>query len=138
MTRLVHALALFTLLLLVAARDTSPRSLHARHLEAAERWRSVARGRSIGSAGNTRRDSGSGPVTRSVKNITFTNPEASGVYTRACVSRLLSDAILAFYVDGTSIPLVNFDVGPSWSGLIPISSSSNETRKVWLYGTSTN
>jgi len=54
------------------------------------------------------------------------------------VPRLLSNAFPDFYVDGTSIPLVNFDVGPSWSGLIPISSSPNETRKVWLYGISTN
>jgi len=36
-------------------------------------------------------------------------------------------------VDGTSIPEVNFDVGPSWSGLIPISGAANETRKVQLF-----
>lgn len=35
-----------------------------------------------------------------------------------------------FYVDGTSIPEVHFDVGPSWSGLMPISGDANETRKV--------
>ena len=35
-----------------------------------------------------------------------------------------------FYVDGKTIPQVNFDVGPSWSGLLPISSKKNETRKV--------
>jgi hypothetical protein len=35
-----------------------------------------------------------------------------------------------FYVDGTTIPDVDFDVGPSWSGLMPISSNKNETRKV--------
>ncbi|KIP03345.1 hypothetical protein PHLGIDRAFT_77748 [Phlebiopsis gigantea 11061_1 CR5-6] len=34
-----------------------------------------------------------------------------------------------FYVDGTTIPEVDFDVGPSWSGLLPISSDPNETRK---------
>ena len=33
-------------------------------------------------------------------------------------------------MNGATIPLVNFDVGPSWSGLIPISSAANETRKV--------
>lgn len=38
-----------------------------------------------------------------------------------------------FYVDGRSIPDVNFDVGPSWSGLIPISGAANETRKVQLF-----
>ena len=45
----------------------------------------------------------------------------------------ISNALPEFYVDGTTIPFVNFDIGPSWSGLIPISSSANETRKVWLY-----
>lgn len=34
-----------------------------------------------------------------------------------------------FYVDGTTIPEVDFDVGPSWSGLLPISSDPEETRK---------
>ena len=38
-----------------------------------------------------------------------------------------------FYVDGTSLPEVDFDVGPSWSGLIPISDAANETRKVQLF-----
>jgi hypothetical protein len=33
-------------------------------------------------------------------------------------------------VDGSTIPLVDFDVGPSWSGLLPISADPNETRKV--------
>jgi carboxypeptidase D len=37
---------------------------------------------------------------------------------------------LEFYVDGRSLPLVDFDVGPSWAGLLPISSSPNETRQV--------
>jgi carboxypeptidase D len=35
-------------------------------------------------------------------------------------------------VNGATLPLVNFDVGPSWSGLIPISGAANETRKVKL------
>jgi len=43
---------------------------------------------------------------------------------------ILSHVLLEFYVNGATIPLVNFDVGPSWSGLIPISSAANETRKV--------
>jgi carboxypeptidase D len=37
---------------------------------------------------------------------------------------------VAFYVDGTTIPEVDWDVGPSWAGLIPISGDENETRKV--------
>ena len=35
-----------------------------------------------------------------------------------------------FFVDGTTIPDVTFDIGPGWSGLLPISSDPNETRKV--------
>ncbi|KAJ7755173.1 alpha/beta-hydrolase [Mycena metata] len=49
-------------------------------------------------------------------NITFKNPKAS-----------------QFYVDGTSIPEVDFDVGPSWSGLMPISADPNETRKLFFW-----
>ena len=37
---------------------------------------------------------------------------------------------LEFYVDGANIPEVDFDVGPSWSGLMPISGNANETRQV--------
>ncbi|GJE99440.1 carboxypeptidase [Phanerochaete sordida] len=51
-----------------------------------------------------------------VKNITFSNPKAS-----------------EFYVDGTSIPEVDFDVGPSWAGLMPISGAANETRKLFFW-----
>ena len=38
--------------------------------------------------------------------------------------------VVAFYVDGTTIPEVDWDVGPSWAGLMPISGDENETRKV--------
>jgi carboxypeptidase D len=48
-----------------------------------------------------------------------------------------SHALSEFYVDGTTLPLVKFDVGPSWSGLIPISAAANETRKVQFLGNST-
>ena len=37
---------------------------------------------------------------------------------------------VAFYVDGKTIPDVDWDVGPSWAGLLPISGSNDETRKV--------
>lgn len=37
-----------------------------------------------------------------------------------------------FLVNGKTIPEVNFDVGPSYSGLLPISGAANETRKVSL------
>ncbi|KAF9564818.1 alpha/beta-hydrolase [Agrocybe pediades] len=48
--------------------------------------------------------------------ITFKNPAAK-----------------KFEVDGTKIPLVNFDAGPSWSGLMPISGAKNETRKLFFW-----
>ncbi|KAL1660933.1 Alpha/Beta hydrolase protein [Schizophyllum commune] len=43
-----------------------------------------------------------------------------------------------FYVDGTSIPEVNFDAGPSWAGLLPISGDPDEDKKLffWLWPTS--
>lgn len=48
--------------------------------------------------------------------ITFSNPAAD-----------------KFFVDGKSIPDVNFDAGPSWSGLIPISGNPDETRKLFFW-----
>ena len=44
-----------------------------------------------------------------------------------------ADFSLAFYVDGTTIPDVDWDVGPSWAGLLPISGDALETRKVSLF-----
>ncbi|KAI0280491.1 alpha/beta-hydrolase [Russula aff. rugulosa BPL654] len=78
-----------------------------------KRWEHSARGRN--GAGDFRRATDISPPSR-VKNITFTNPKAS-----------------EFYVNGATIPLVNFDVGPSWSGLIPISSAADETRKLFFW-----
>lgn len=37
---------------------------------------------------------------------------------------------IEFWVNGSSIPLVDFDVGDSWAGLIPISNATDETRQV--------
>ncbi|KAF8261908.1 Alpha/Beta hydrolase protein [Lactarius quietus] len=53
-----------------------------------------------------------------VQNITFSNPKPP---------------VCKFYVDGTTIPDVDFDVGPSWSGLIPISGAANETRELFFW-----
>jgi len=36
-------------------------------------------------------------------------------------------------VDGTTIPDVNFDIGPSWAGLLPISSATNESRELFFW-----
>ncbi|KAL6304126.1 Alpha/Beta hydrolase protein [Sparassis latifolia] len=79
--------------------------LRVSQLEAAKRW-----------APNTRADAEGGPGT--VKNITFTNPRAT-----------------EFYVDGAAIPLVDWDIGPSWAGLLPISNATDETRQLffWFY-----
>ena len=41
----------------------------------------------------------------------------------------LHGGVVAFYVDGTTIPEVDWDAGPSWSGLLPISGDKDETRK---------
>ncbi|KAF5386264.1 hypothetical protein D9615_002305 [Tricholomella constricta] len=48
--------------------------------------------------------------------VTFSNPAAK-----------------KFFVDGTKIPDVNFDAGPSWSGLMPISGDPDETRKLFFW-----
>ncbi|KAF9780060.1 alpha/beta-hydrolase [Thelephora terrestris] len=55
-------------------------------------------------------------VNAGVKNITFSNPAAS-----------------AFYVDGATIPDVDWDIGPSWAGLLPISGNANETRELFFW-----
>lgn len=88
MTRLAHVLALVGLLCgtlfsaHVAARDTSSRFLHDKRLEAVKRWES---GRNR--ATNARRATdGHGPAPPRVKNITFTNPEASSAYARMYAS----------------------------------------------------
>jgi hypothetical protein len=79
MTRLAHVLALVGLLcgilvsVPVAARDLSPRSLHDMRLEAVKR-RESGRNR----ATNARR--AIHHPAQGVKNITFTNPKASGAY----------------------------------------------------------
>ncbi|KAJ7729524.1 alpha/beta-hydrolase [Mycena maculata] len=58
---------------------------------------------------------------RQASTITFSNPAAE-----------------QFFVDGTTIPDVNFDAGPSWSGLMPISGNANETRKLFFWFWPTN
>jgi hypothetical protein len=89
MARLSRALALLSLLggtLFVgtAARTVGPslRSLNAKRLEAAKRWEHSARGRNgAARGGDTSRATDTSPASR-VKNITFTNPKASGAYAR--------------------------------------------------------
>ncbi|KAA1473927.1 alpha/beta-hydrolase [Dentipellis sp. KUC8613] len=50
------------------------------------------------------------------RRMTFQNPKAA-----------------EFLVDGKSIPEVDFDVGPSYSGLLPISGDQSETRKLFFW-----
>ncbi|KAI0820727.1 alpha/beta-hydrolase [Trametes gibbosa] len=99
------AIAIYSsLITVVDARFVSKTELHAKQREAAARLKATFP-RAV-----------SPDAAPGVKNITFSNPRAS-----------------EFYVDGTSIPDVDWDVGPSWSGLLPISSNPNETRKLFFW-----
>ncbi len=53
---------------------------------------------------------------RQPATISFSNPESD-----------------KFLVDGANLPLVPFDAGPSWAGLLPISGAKNETRKLFFW-----
>ena len=106
MARLAVCACLLALVASTLARDTSPHAIHAKQVAATERIRNAVRAEAEARL-ERRADEAK------VKNITFTNPKAS-----------------AFYIDGTTLPLVDFDVGPSWAGLIPISNATNEERKV--------
>jgi hypothetical protein len=104
MARLSRALALLGLFCATlfigteaARRGTSLRSLNAKRLEASKRWEFSARGRN--GVSNVRRATDTSPPSR-VKNITFTNPKASGAYARvhtlphllvSCASRVLRE-----------------------------------------------
>ncbi|KAG2053778.1 alpha/beta-hydrolase [Suillus hirtellus] len=102
----MHLLAVFAALLAVVAANARRMTKHEigeHQLEAAKRWQTSG----SQSRGVKRSD---------VQNITFTNPKASDLY-----------------VDGTSLPLFDFDVGPSWAGLLPISNSPNETRQLYFW-----
>lgn len=48
-------------------------------------------------------------------------------------SPFLNSKTKKFVVDGSSIPLVDFDVGESYAGLLPISSKANETRELFFW-----
>ncbi|KAG1740196.1 Alpha/Beta hydrolase protein [Suillus paluster] len=104
----MRLLAIFaTLLAVVAAgaRKMTKQEVSECQLEAAKRWQTNG---PAARAPNVKRSD--------VQNVTFTNPKAS-----------------EFYVNGSSLPLVGFDVGPSWAGLLPISNSPNETRQLFFW-----
>ena len=77
-------------------------------------------------------------LSEGVQNFTFSNPAASGkhlssdtvFHTCGILNVCVNRGTLAFYVNGTSIPEVDWDIGPSWAGLLPISGNANETRQV--------
>lgn len=58
--------------------------------------------------------------------------EAS-VHTRRALRRFSKSEVDRFHVNGASIPHVSFDVGDSWSGLLPISADPHETRKLFFW-----
>jgi carboxypeptidase D len=89
------------------ARQMRKNELHARQKEAAQRFKE--RTSTVTSGPQLEKRSG-------VQNITFTNPKAS-----------------EFWVDGANFPEVSFDIGPSWAGLLPISSDPDETRKLFFW-----
>ncbi|KAH8980669.1 Alpha/Beta hydrolase protein [Lactarius akahatsu] len=53
--------------------------------------------------------------------------------THRTLRRFANRKVDRFHVKGTSIPHVNFDVGDSWSGLLPISADPYETRKLFFW-----
>lgn len=40
---------------------------------------------------------------------------------------------IEFAVDGTGLPDVNFDIGESYAGLLPISGKTNESRQLYFW-----
>jgi carboxypeptidase D len=96
-----------TLLAGADARQMRKTELHARQKEAAKRFHE--RAAPVTSGPHMERRSG-------VQNITFSNPKAS-----------------EFWVDGSNFPEMDFDIGPSWAGLMPISSAANETRELFFW-----
>lgn len=52
---------------------------------------------------------------------------------RKRASPFLTDKTQKFEVDGTAIPDVNFDIGESYAGLLPISGAEDETRELFFW-----
>jgi carboxypeptidase D len=53
--------------------------------------------------------------------------------TKRSKSRFLTKASKKFVVNGTGIPDVPFDIGESYAGLLPISQSKHEKRKLYFW-----
>ncbi|KAK2595494.1 hypothetical protein QQS21_006769 [Conoideocrella luteorostrata] len=63
----------------------------------------------------------------------FTSCTSNPVATKTAKCRYLNEKTRRFFVDGTSIPEVNFDVGESYAGLLQKSSSSNSSLFFWFF-----
>lgn len=48
-------------------------------------------------------------------------------------SKFLNERSQKFVVDGTSIPEVDFDIGESYAGLLPISQTPGEERQLYFW-----
>ena len=119
LTRVLVLLIIFLVVGTTEARQLDRQQILAHRLAAVQRWKPTF------VSASTR--------TTAPKNITFSNPKASRMWLSLRISLESSckaDFGVEFYVDGKTIPEVDFDVGPSWSGLLPISGNKNETRKV--------
>ncbi|TVY21483.1 putative serine carboxypeptidase [Lachnellula arida] len=53
--------------------------------------------------------------------------------TRRDTSRYLTNSSSKYVVNGTGIPEVDFDIGESYAGLMPISKEKNETRELYFW-----
>ncbi|PLW13432.1 hypothetical protein PCANC_27097 [Puccinia coronata f. sp. avenae] len=60
-------------------------------------------------------------------------PPSAGGSASAFPLRFSSPAASQFYVDGSRLPFVEFDAGPSYAGLLPVSSDPNEQRKFFFW-----
>lgn len=104
-------------LLGVDARQISKPEIHKRQAESAKRWTKRDSGVTVDASTTSTSATAQPTLTNTLPaNITFSNPQAS-----------------QFWVNGSSIPEVDFDVGDSWSGLLPISADLNETRKLFFW-----
>ncbi|CAE6336317.1 unnamed protein product [Rhizoctonia solani] len=72
-------------------------------------------------------------IARSLADEHTHAPRAPELPKRATTISFANPKAAQYLVDGTKIPEVDFDVGPSWSGLMPISGNANETRKLFFW-----
>ncbi|KAG0645168.1 putative serine carboxypeptidase [Hyphodiscus hymeniophilus] len=59
--------------------------------------------------------------------------EVPQIQQRSDSAQYLTNTTTKYSVNGTGIPDVNFDIGESYAGLMPISKSKNETRELYFW-----